>query len=367
MEKQIKKKTIFLSHSSKDEELAKSLYNLLNLYIQDNKLQNKYDIFYSPISLNTFEKYSNDWKEKIKIAAKGCAKFVVLWTPNSIKNRWVNYELGIATANSKNKEFWAVGIKGIDFGLIIPSLIQTVYLDSSALIKNFLSGILKVSIDNVNDWSSANINIINRIITIAETKCVFISGSKHDSPKWSSKRVHDFIQRLSLGLYECGFKLASYPLVPEVGEVVAKCIVPKDANKYEIAGLYKFDDDRENFLQICGCNVNLENWAKTLSKFRQIYLQGKNYLVIVGGGTYTEIEYYEAKKRDDIEIFPIPCFGGKGQELYELMKADNSLSKLKHPCTKCYGKKTSDGPCLYINEFVKRFQKHITITFDDVE
>ncbi len=127
-------KTIFLSHSTKDEALADALYTLLCTFIEDMHLD--YNVFYSPENLMDFKKHSPKWKDEIVNSVKSCDKFIVLWTPNSVENRWVNYEIGIAKAMNKN--LYAIGVNGINFNHIIPNEIQTLFLKNTAYIKKYL-------------------------------------------------------------------------------------------------------------------------------------------------------------------------------------------------------------------------------------
>lgn len=355
--------TIFLSHSTKDEELASALHTLLSSFIERFNLD--FDIFYSPNSLEKFEKYSDEWKTEIEKAVKECDKFLLLWTPNSIQNRWVNYELGMAKATGK--AIHATGTTGIDYNLIIPNDKQVVYLGGpNEDIESLLVLLFDIDRECVSKWcTTKGKHLYSQLKYYAQTKCVFISGSKPKSNRindslWNSGEAKLFVKDMACRLLEKGFRLASYPTVPYVGSIVAHSVLNKTPNRYEIAGLYKFDDDID--LYAAKNDIDTNEWNKLLEAFRKLYLENKDCIVIIGGGHYTKNEYNVAKTLKKPQIFPIPCFGGAGKEIYEDMKLDKFFKERKHPCdvSKCEGKRIN-GKCPHIDEFIKRFEEHIVI------
>ncbi len=364
MGNQAAKKTIFLSHSTKDEALADALHTLLKSFI--NRFNLDFDVFYSPNSLKKFEKYSDEWKKEIEKAVKECDKFLLLWTPNSIQNRWVNYELGMAKATGK--VIHATGTSGIDYNLIIPYEKQVLCIDDTG---NDIESLL-VLLFGINDrnaiskWLNTTVeHLFSMLKYHAQSKCVFISGSKPKRNRindslWNSDDVKLFVEDLTCRLVEKGFRLASYPTVPYVGSIVAKYVLNKAPNRYEIAGLYKFDDDIDSYATKNDIDTN--EWNNLLASFRKLYLENKDCIVIIGGGRYTRNEYNVAKNQKKPQIFPIPCFGGAGKEIYEDMKLEKEFKERRHPCdvSKCEGKRIN-GKCPHIDEFVKRFEEHILI------
>lgn len=354
-------KTIFLSHSTKDEELARALNTFLRSFIEYFHLE--YDVYYSPVSTVDFEKYSDRWKSEIENAVKECDKFLLLWTPNSIENRWVNYELGMAKAAGKN--IFATGTSGIDYNLIIPNEKQVVCLsEPNEEIDSLLVLLFGGDPNKISDWrTTKGKHLISNLKFLAQTKCVFISGSKPKKNKkndlrWNSEEAEIFVKSLTSKLVENGFKLASYPTVPYVGGVVAKYVLDEAPNRYEIAGLYKFDDDIDTFASQNDINTN--EWNKLLASFRRLYLKNKDCIVIIGGGRYTKNEYNVAKQERKPQIFPIPCFGGVGKEIYDEMRCKKDFKAMKHPCDvcNCDGMRRT-GECPYIDKFVERFGEHI--------
>lgn len=346
-------KTIFLSHSTKDDALADALYTLLNSFIDDKFLN--YEVFYSPESLTDFEKHSAQWKDEIVKAVKSCDIFIVLWTPNSIENRWVNYEIGIAKA--MNKTIYAIGVNGINFNLIIPNETQTLFLKDTANIKKILSNLFKIDKSDVSHWATrSGKEIIIRINKIVKQQCVFFAGSIQNE---EARELEIFVTKLSDSLLKSGYKLASYPTVEHIGAVVAQRAINFDSSRYEIAGLYQFDKDIEIRTTQLGCDI--EKWNSTIDSFRRIYLEGMNYMIIIGGGKYTASEYRVAKRMPKLQIFPIPCFGGIGKEVYDNMSNNEWFSEFKHPCVFCEKKERINGECPHIEKFIKRFEELIII------
>lgn len=348
--------TIFLSHSTKDKALADALYTLLDSFVDDKHLN--YEVFYSPESLTNFKKHSARWKDEIVKAVKSCDIFIVLWTPNSIENRWVNYEIGIAKA--MNKTMYAIGVNGINFNLIIPNETQTLFLNDTASIRKILRNLFESDKSNkldISHWASrSGKEIISQINKIVKQECVFIAGSIQDE---KDAELENFVSTLSEALLKSGYKLASYPTVEHIGEIVAQRAIDFDSNRYEIAGLYQFDKDIELRTTQLGCDI--EKWNSTIDSFRRIYLDGMNYMIIIGGGKYTASEYRVAKKMPKLQIFPIPCFGGIGKEIYDDMTNKEWFSEFKHPCVLCEKKERKNGVCPYIERFIKRFEELIII------
>ncbi|MCD8032151.1 MAG: toll/interleukin-1 receptor domain-containing protein [Bacteroides sp.] len=108
---------IFISHATKDRPLASDLQNLLLTFITENKLENKYEIFYAPETLKN-KPGSLEWKQSLKTNMEDSTYCLVLLTPNSIENRWVNYELGLASASKKNEKDYSrrSGRSGYKYG-----------------------------------------------------------------------------------------------------------------------------------------------------------------------------------------------------------------------------------------------------------
>lgn len=360
MKDQTNKKTIFLSHSSKDEALAKSIFDLLNRFINENRLSSLYEVFYSPRSLKEEDDNRIDWKVALPNAIEKSSVVIVLWTNNSINNRWVNYEIGIATAMKKN--IVAVGIKGLNYDNIIPNQVQVLCMENKEDIKLMLKHTFRYSKTDqtVEVWSSSiNVNsAIDSLIRETKRKCVYFVGSKQNNwNKETENMVEKFVEELSNKLLREGFKLASYPAVKHVGMTVAKTSL-KFLDSYEIAGLYKFDETVGKLAN--KWHGDIVAWNKTMERFRDFYLDNKHCMVIIGGGENTENEYKVAQSKG-IQIFPIPCFGGFGEILFRRLSKEYVRQNYNHPCLGC---NNQNKQCDCINNFLTRFETYIP--FEDI-
>lgn len=352
--------TIFLSHSTEDIVLANSIYTLITHYIEStDKLSGEYNVFYSPISLLQFEHGSDNWKIGIQKAIEGCSCCIFLLTPNSIENRWVNYELGLATANGK--KIIPIGPHGLNFKLVIRNEIQLLEISNYSgiirILQRIFNDILNVDV-RPNSWGThpENKSLFNDIIYQSHTKTIYFVGSiSENTTATEVKRIEEFITTLSQRLLENKCHLASYPSVPYIGKTVAKCALNYDCECYEIAGLYKFDNMTDYALR--ELNINNAVLDNLLTSLRKSYLKGKDCMVIVGGKDNTEHEYDVARKIKNLQIFPIPCFGGYAQKLFNKLKMTADFISFDHPCANCTGW-TSQYSCPNIERFVVRFQEY---------
>ena len=352
----MKTKIIFLSHSSKDEVLAKALYSLMRKFIVDNPMLREYQVFYSPESLKELRRESSEWKKSITEAMKNCESCVALVTPNSIGNRWVNYELGMATGN--DKLIVPVGVSGIDYNMVIINEKQILSLDNPDNINHLLELVFpKISNERVDEWAVCPriAEKIENIKKLAVERCVYLVGSKpsENGEAWSDDKVRDFVMTLSSSLLENDFRLASFPAVEHIGKLVAKCAMDVKPEKYEIAGLYKFDRETEELSK--DNMLGRIMWEKTLNEFRKVYLKGKDCMVIIGGGEHTRDEYNVAKDMTGLQIFPIPCFGGFGEQLFNELCRKGNYEGFKHPCYAC--SRANAKGCPKMSEFIERFGK----------
>jgi TIR domain len=93
-------RTAFLCHSSKDNDLAKGLVNLLqeaawNVYVD-----------YEDVSMP--KKPDMTTADKIKKKIESMDFFLFLATPNSIASRWCPWEIGYADGRKPNQTIWVV-------------------------------------------------------------------------------------------------------------------------------------------------------------------------------------------------------------------------------------------------------------------
>ncbi len=77
-------KEIFLSHSSDDQAFA--------MHVADTLRQHGLVVWYSPTNITA----AQQWLGEIGAALERCDWFIVILSPNSVKSRWVKYELNDA-------------------------------------------------------------------------------------------------------------------------------------------------------------------------------------------------------------------------------------------------------------------------------
>ncbi len=351
-------KTIFLSHSRHDRNVVNALHNLLKQFIANNNLSSRYDIFYSQESLSD-DKNSQDWKKAIVDNLRSCDLVVVLWSPHSLNSSWVNYEIGMAHAG--NKKIIATGINGIDYGKYIYNQ-QVISIENVDNILRVLNNIFVDEKIDVNKWmkkiseKEGDNSPVQKLLREFNNRCIYFVGSKQRNWGRRDKRHSEkFVRELSEGLLKAKYKLASYPTVPYIGEVVANtCSDYK--NSYEISGFYKFDN------KVCKLATKWtgkkEDWEEIMDRFRDVYLENKHCMIIIGGGENTEKEYNVARKRRNLQIFPIPCFGGFAEKLFNELLVTTNLKDFGHPCINCSRKRERDWKCKKIQEFVQRFKEY---------
>lgn len=370
-----KKKIIFLSHSGKDKRISDALYNLMNEYMEAHGLEDEYEIFYSPKSLIRKNYNRRDWRKAIIDNVKKSHSVVVLWTPNSINNRWVNYEIGMATAfnekaNKKapnKKEIIALGIRGIDYNIMIPGQ-QVISIENEENIIIVLHLMFARDEKSIKNWveliaeQKKEESPIKKLLNVLTQKCIYFVGSKQK--EWTRKdRKHSeqFVRELSKALIKGKYRLSSYPTVEHIGKIVAQTAMKHQAD-YEISGLYMFDETVGQLAQKWGGDV--ESWNRTMERFRKIYLDNKHCMVIIGGGENTENEYKVAVQQG-VQVFPIPCFGGFGKRLFESLIKDKSYLEFRHPCINCNHIRNKDWECEKIDDFVLRFKDYSIIELED--
>lgn len=349
-------KQIFFSHAIIDKAISSAIYKLLQKFIVDFNLNETFRIFYSPVDLNQMTTKDQSWPEEINKAMKSSSSCLVLVTPSSINNRWVNYELGLAKAYGKS--IMPIGIYGIQYNQFIHSEKQVKSLEQknnySSLLNTLFNDDKSIREMEIEDWlSSANISQrIDEIVNRAKKRTVYIVGSKPENDECLSQfeYISDFLKSLCTSLLKNNCVICSYPSVEDVGKIVADCVIDQDPGKYEIAGLYKFDKDLKDFAK--DSDVGMTKWHKILTKFRRLYLEGKDFMIIVGGSFSTKEEYDVALDKKSLQIIPIPCFGGFGKELFDKQSQNHEYEEFCHPCIGCNG--LYHGRCPRLEEFVNR-------------
>lgn len=153
--------------------------------------------------------------------------------------------------------------------------------------------------------------------------------------------------------------------MPTIGRTVASLCVQRNHREYKIAGLYAFDNTITDALS--KIKLPEEIFVDTIARYRQSYLRDMDVQIIIGGNANTKDEFNEAKKRPSLQIFPIPCFGGTGYEIYHKMKYLPGWNEYQHPCARCNFAKenaiitSSSYQCPNIRQIIERTLKFIPI------
>ncbi|MCC8172035.1 MAG: toll/interleukin-1 receptor domain-containing protein [Parabacteroides sp.] len=356
---------IFISHASKDCAIAGDLADLIENFLIYRELDDKYKVFYAPKDLNS-KLGTTEWKKDIKKNMDQSTCCLVVFTRNSVENRWVNYELGLASASPHMKKIIPVCVSGIDFNLVIVNEIHTIKLYERQSIPLILKNIFEKENEAIDKWCMEPYvrTLIKRIRYKSKEKCAYFVGDCPEQTvnkeKWAEK-AHYFVNTLAVSLLKEDFKLASFPAVENIGKLVAHRALEIGASRYEIAGLYEFDKKTVEFQRSQG--INDTAWEETLEKFRRIYLENKDCMIIIGGNQNTKKEYEVARSMGKIRICPIPCLGGFGKELYEQWTDIKRPADFNYPCCRCEVR-DDERNCPYIKEFVENLKSY-EIVFKD--
>lgn len=318
---------------------------------------------------------TGNWKKDFEENLKKSSQLVVLVTPNSLHSVWVTYEIGYAIA--RGIAITPVVIRGATPEKFLLNERSAQKMEREEDVTQLLSLIFKdiarndvARADLIRPWCNINKKKVKELLVSCEERCVYFVGSipskKTGNRTWKQKFVSKFLSNLTTSLLEKGFKVSSFPAVDEVGKIVWKTAMDdkKNMKMYEISGLYGFDevpkdDDGTPF------NIDRSTWKETLNGFRELYLKNKSSMIIMGGNDHTKDEYNVATKIDNLEIFPIPCMGGSGEEIFQEKTRDNIwLKQFDHPCLNCEG---NIEKCERIPQFVKRLSKYNYLDEDERE
>lgn len=430
---QTNRRVIFISHSHLDNERAKSIKELLDCFIHSNvKLRERYDVYYAPHNLQSPE--NDRWRRDILEAINNTVSFVVLYTANSLYSRWVNFEIGAALRIIEDRsgsailggpKFIPIGVERIDMDKALiqnesvkyisrlselgsntedkqrrTSLEANLYGEKSiekteniqsavglsngpssedndviTILKEIFYDSFSVGLD-VEGWCRENKDAILKFRQHVAGSTAYIVGSK---PKkkfsskdevWEPKETERFVSALTKNLIDAHYSTASSPKVAAVGGAVAKATLDYSSNmeSYRILGLYRMEDAIPK-----GSSIDQHTypfWQEAIRKHRAEYLKTIDCYIIIGGNANTKDEYNEAIKYKHIRIFPLPCFGGFGRQLFEhlltLINKDHIESgmhntELYYPCIKCnrkriYNNESDSFKC--IEQLVKSFDTY---------
>lgn len=351
MKSEQKRKTsrydIFFCHPSQDRRKASLIVSFLKRIIHE-ALNNKYKIFYSPEDLKKDRK-SKAWRDGINRALRNSKCMIVYYTPNALKSKWMNYEIGAMASHSKTLIPITTGDVDLSQVLIndgtavniasggsetLEDWVNRIITELNPKTKNIIDNesITDESVDNpekqdIKKWFSDTNNkvVIDKFIEDIRTQTIYIIGSK--PRKFDSEWNNGLVSELSRGLLEREFILASSPSVKEVGFIVAKeCL--KTPSKYTIAGLHRFESDL-----IKKSGVSDGSIRDSIKDFRKRYLKGIDAVIVIGGkqNTLSEIE---VAKEEGKQFFFIPCMGGIGANEYAERFTQNEIPK-EYPCFNC--------------------------------
>lgn len=381
------KKVIFISHSSKDRDKVTLLVNFIEK-ICAKQFKNQYEVYYAPINLSrSFGTSSTD--SEIISHIKKAKVFIVFYTPNAVFSRWVHFETGVALSRGKNLRIIPFIKYDIDASSLIGN-IPRVSMEDPDSIRKLLYKMFSES-GNQKDVKLEWINSYKRDMAelhyALKTKRVYIVGSKalaqntnnaptnedshseqskpEDDELWNTDRANRFVRNITEGLIATGVKLASFPNVPTIGNVVANlCLQHEYADNYEIAGLYSFDDS------VVKVDLPKQIFKDTILRYRKAYLEHMDVQIIIGGNINTQNEYEATSEVKSLQVIPIPCFGGTAYRIFEEMKKLKNWSKYEHPCMGCpmserdrkdSSEYLNSHPCMRIDIIIERTHRYIPL------
>lgn len=351
---------IFISHSQKDKTVAIKFKELFEIFPK------KAEVFLSS-NIASDQIKDKEWKKNFEEHLKDCSKVVVLVTPNSLNSRWVQYEIGYAMA--LDKEIIPLGIKGVAAERFFLNAYNMQIVEEKDGVVKMLSCIFNMEEYFSELWCEKRKRTINELLRLCKERCVYFVGSQpkneSDRERWNQDFVNDFLNKLTEGLLEEEIKVSSFPGVSEVGKQVFETTIAKQKNdKYEISGLYQFEEIPINGK---GKTIDQDAWKNTLAEFRKLYLKNKSSMIIIGGNNHTKDEYEVAKSLGHMEIFPIPCMGGFAKEQFDKDKVECKFEEFNHPCNRCDHTNEKKKECDRIDTFVNRLSQFIYINDDERE
>lgn len=390
--KKEKRMKMFISHSQRDKEVASMFQKVFEEFGEYWMPQTDVEVFLSS-NFSTDQRKTDQWKANFEKNIEDSSVFVVLVSPKSLNSRWVQYETGYVSAKNASREIsgekkidiYQIGIEGVapESCLLNDTYMQSI--EGYESIIKLCTTIFNVSKELAIGWYKGNRQNIENLLMHCTERCVYFVGSepkaKTGKGEWNSGFTEDFLKRLTSELLEPKdeelkkqkrqFKVASFPSVEEVGKkVFIAAIASNHADKYEVAGLYGFDKKpQDKDLK----ELDEKTWKETLNKYRELYLKNKSSMIVIGGNEHTEDEYEVAKKLGHIEVFPIPCMGGFGEEQFEIEKQKDEwrFKKFEHPCRICFEsgdfKNKYKSCCDQISEFAKRLGEFKYIDEDERE
>lgn len=380
------KKEIFISHSSKDRDKVELLAKFIKK-VSNEQFRDEYEVYYAPNELSRsvgVDSTDNLIIERIKSAKN----LIVFYTPNAVFSRWVHFEVGVA--KSYGIRIIPFVKDGVDCSSLIGNIPRT-NMEEPQSIKNLLCRIFNKIDGNEPVWLSLYKEDMAQLHYTFKSKTAYIVGSKpsiskkrsdetsnvgtalvaseqnktEEDSRWNTDRVNKFVKEITEGFISNGFILASFPKVPTIGRTVANLCAQRNYKEYKIAGLYAFDNTITDALSKIDLPEEISDI--TIAHYRQSYLRDMDVQIIIGGNANTRNEYKVAEGNPSLQIFPIPCFGGAGYEIYHKMTLLQGWDEYQHPCCRCdfanerVVVNTNSYQCPNIRQIIERMHKFIPI------
>lgn len=336
----------FISFAEPDRPLALLLNKLLSAL--------GFDCFYAP--KNVPARAPERWQEFIVEAGlKRSTCFVPIYTPNSLKREWVLFEAGAAAA--MKLRFLATRIEAIDpkeimtlpfghrlncYGLhekgSLMDLAQNIYCEKLKKAgKREYEEELKIFRSKVELVFSRKKPLVKELLGAARRRWAFIAGNLPSGSEEKTK-LRKFVGELTRELLTSGFNISACPQVKNVGLVALKvahsfmekgnaCTRIGCKVDYEFGGIYPIDHVLR-YSKI-GTKEVRDRWRQHLLEFRESYLEGKEWVVLIGGNEGTR-EEFEAIQRingrsgSKIKTCFVTCFGGVAKSAFARLGTSRS-------------------------------------------
>ncbi len=337
-----KRYAAFLSFATPDRALVQAVHDLFSSVDEDT--------YFAPKDIP--RSGSPKWRAQILDGIASSVCFVPIYSRHSLNRKWVLYESGAATALSLLRYPARVsGVSRLDlweqpadddhvYELFDPEslsdLVVNVCIRGDTTLRSRLEAEIRRKLSNNAHFDA--------VIRLSRARWVFIAGNvprgKHRRPgkppayesETYERNLRAFVQKLTVGLLEAGFNIASCPQVRSVGSVVARTAgrwlyehSESDPDRYQIGGLYPMD----RFLREEKYSRPVRDLMRRyFLEFRESYLRDKEHLIIIGGSEGTA-EECKAAKRCGVKVFAVPCFGGAAREVWD---RSESISRMACHC-----------------------------------
>lgn len=187
------RKTIFISHSSKDRDKVELLVQFIRKVCRE-QFDNEYDVYYAPDELS--RSIENDSTDSLIIKRIKSANYlIVFYTPNAVFSRWVHFEVGVA----KNYDIKIIPFvkDGVDCSSLIGNIPRT-NMEEPQSIKNLLYRVFNQIDGYEPEWLSLYKEEMEQLYYKFKSKTAYIVGSKSIVNKKKVKmavRVHPILHR----------------------------------------------------------------------------------------------------------------------------------------------------------------------------